>query len=412
MSSDTSDSIRSSTWTDCIFEGLGAVHVTSIPVILGLLFGAQYLRGPSAPAGSVRPDPLKACFQFDATHYLQIVKNGYDYNPEKRSVVAFFPAYPLLSRWGGALVDASPELAALVTANITLAGAFILFAAYLRTRWPGASRDLRILTLALFGLWPAGLFLRMPYAESLFVLGTLGALYGMARRWPLLVLAVLAGGVTATRPVGVAVAAAVLWHAWGRLPPSPVRRAVTIAGLFPVAIWGLLAYVSYQTIEFGAPLGFAQTQEHWTSAAPANKTWTAKLESLATLEPIWGVYDPTSSRYWGRRGDRDAIFGILFWNPILFVAALVLTVVGRFRGWLSGPEFILGIGLLVIPYLTRSYEMSMASHARFGMVVLIQYPVLARLLANHPYPAGVVLVTCAVMLFVWTSLYATGHPIF
>jgi len=386
--------------------------VTTIPVLLGLLFGADYLRGPGTSTGSVPRDPLEACFRFDAIHYLDIVKDGYEYNPKERSLVAFFPAYPLLGWWVRMLLGVSPELAALLVANITLAGAFILFAAYLRTRWPNAGRELRILTLALFGLWPSGLFLRMPYAESLFVLGTLAVLYGMVRRWPLLVLAVLAGGITATRPVGVAVAATVLWHAWVHLPYSPVRRAVIIAWLSPIAVWGLVAYMSYQAIAFGAPLGFAQTQEHWTMSAPPDKTWAAKFESLATLEPIWSVFDPGSPRYWGKHGDKEAIFGIFFWNPILFVVAFVLTVIGRWNGWLNGSEFILGIGLLAIPYLTRSYEMSMASHARFGMVVLVQYPVLARLLSNRPYLTGVIVITCTVVLFAWMSLYAAGHVIF
>jgi hypothetical protein len=355
---------------------------------------------------------LSSCFRADAGHYLQIAKEGYSYSTDSKSTVAFFPVYPLTGRCVSSCLGVTAEVGALLTANVALAGAFVLFAAYLSRRWPEQSREQRALALALFGLWPASMFLRMPYAESLFVLGTVAVLYGMAQQWPLWVLAVVAGAVTATRPVGVAVAAAVVWYAWVRLPHPPVRRAIVVAGLFLVSIWGLLAYMGYQAVTFDAPLGFAQTQEHWSMSAPQDRSWGAKVESLAVFEPIWSVYDPASPRYWGRHGDRDEVFGIFFWNPIFFLLALVLTLVGWYRGWLSGAECVLGLGLLVIPYLTRSYEMSMASHARFGMVVVVQYPVLARLAAGHSYRTVGLLLICSVMLFAWTALYVTGHTVF
>lgn len=88
----------------------------------------------------------------------------------------------------------------------------MLLARYVRVRWPEATAGQRGLVMAIFGLWPLGLFFRMPYAESLFVCGTLVVLYGMVCGWPLLVLALLTGLMTAVRPLGVALTG--LPHEW------------------------------------------------------------------------------------------------------------------------------------------------------------------------------------------------------
>ena len=92
--------------------------------------------------------------------------------------------------------------------------------------------------------------------------------------------------------------------------------------------------------------------------------------------------------------------GLGFWNPILFLVALVAVVVGWVRGWLTRPEAMVGIGLLLIPYVTRADEMSMGSHARFAAVVVPAYIVMARLLCRLPAPVvWIVYASLAVSLF-------------
>ncbi|HTU88564.1 MAG TPA: hypothetical protein VMF69_00565, partial [Gemmataceae bacterium] len=200
-----------SEWLDDFFAGFMAYYLTSLPVFLGVLFGIDFprLKGVySTPP----PDFVSACVHFDAAHYVEIVREGYSYDPARRSVVAFFPAYPLLSRWVSQATGLWAEEASLLTAHAALIGAFVFLVRYVRVRWPEATAEQRGIILAVFGLWPMGLFFRMPYAESLFVCVTLLLLYGMARRWPLWMLALLAGLGTAVRPVGVALTAAFAWH--------------------------------------------------------------------------------------------------------------------------------------------------------------------------------------------------------
>ncbi len=85
----------------------------------------------------------------------------------------------------------------------------------------------------------------------------------------------------------------------------------------------------------------------------------------------------------------------------------------RQKKWLTGPEIVLSFFLLAIPYVTRAYEMCMASHARFAAVVFPAYIVLGRLLGAAPaWMTWVVIGAFSIMLMTWTALYAAGHLFF
>ena len=80
---------------------------------------------------------------------------------------------------------------------------------------------------------------------------------------------------------------------------------------------------------------------------------------------------------------------------------------------MTGPEIVLSAALLAIPYVTRAYEMCMASHARFAVVVFPAYIVLCRLLGSlPPWVTWVVIGAFTMMLMTWTALYAAGHLFF
>ncbi len=402
-----------SEWFEDALDGFTAYFLTSLPVLLGVLFGADFLYGRDRQVVP-RLDPVSASIHFDAYHYLDIIRTGYSYNPTRQSRVAFFPAYPFLARWLSQATGLLPEEAALLVAHVALLAAFVLLARYVRLRWPEATAGQRGMVLVVFGLWPLGLFFRMPYSESLFLCSMLALLYGMARRWPLAVLAVLAGFGTAVRPVGVALTAAFAWYVLTRTGQSWGKKAAWVLLLTPLACWGLLSYMGYQWLAFGTPWAFAQTQEHWSMLAPPDRSWPAKLGSLAILEPIWGAYLPDYPRYWANAEEQTSpLFSLIFWNPVLFVLAWALLGLGGWKRWLTGSELVLGMTLLAIPYLTRSYEMSMAAHGRFAAVVVVNYLVIGRLLARvSPLVMAAVYAVFALGICLLTALYATNHLIF
>jgi hypothetical protein len=121
-------------WFEDFFAGFAAYYLTSLPVLAGVFFAVSFEQ--SAVSGG---DPVAACFRFDALHYRDIIRQGYSYDPNQGSLVAFFPAYPLLSRWIGQATRLSSEEAAMLAANLALLGAFVLLARYIRVRWPEAT---------------------------------------------------------------------------------------------------------------------------------------------------------------------------------------------------------------------------------------------------------------------------------
>jgi hypothetical protein len=158
--------------------------------------------------------------QADAASYQEIALRDYTYYREKSSIVAFFPLYPKLCAFVIKLTRCDPVVCLIVVANLFLLFTYgILFVVTL----PNGSA-VQQWTLAVFCLFPSTFFFHLGYAESMFCFFAALALLGMQRKWPLWVLALIAGAATGTRPVGIAVSAAVWWYALITLhrTPSPL----------------------------------------------------------------------------------------------------------------------------------------------------------------------------------------------
>jgi hypothetical protein len=398
------------TWDD-IRTGLLHYFITSLIVLLGVGFGREFLDGPMH-SNPLSGDFLDCLARFDGQHYRRSCVEGYSYDPNQRSPVAFFPAYPLLARWLMQILPCRTEAALLLVAHVFLAGAFVLLSAYCRQRFGREAPQIVDSILLSFGLFPTTLFFRMAYSESVFVTLTLLVLLGIERRWPLWLIASLVGLATGTRPVGVALVAVFLLHLWN-CSPNAKRFLVSCLSLLPLSCWGLLAYVAFQFIAFDEPLAFAKTQDHWRLHAPAPSV-AAKVESLLSLEPITGIFSPSSPRYWRYLDpDGDPFFSLVIANPILFVVSGLVVVFGALRRWLTRFEIVLSIGLLLIPYVTRGYDNSMASSGRFVAIIVPCHICVGRLTCDWPLPAKVSLAALtACYLGAFAGLYAVGHSIY
>jgi hypothetical protein len=254
-------------------------------------------------------------------------------------------------------------------------------------------------------------FFRMAYSESSFIFLTVLAMTAMERQWMLVIVAGIVGLATAARPVGIALVPAFLLYLWQRSP-----RTATILlsgpGLLLVACSGLLAYMGYLYFEFGQPLAFALTQDHWRTHPQLS--WTDRLFTLATLEPLWGAMIPSSSFYWERFESHDnPFFSLTFVNPIAFVSTGLLTVCGLRNGWLNAREGTLAIGLLVVPYLTRGYDNALLGGGRFAAVAVPAYLVAGQLLSRLPNSLAQALIgLCGFFLGTYAALFAAGYRYF
>jgi hypothetical protein len=345
---------------------------------------------------------------WDGQWYLDIAQRGYWYDPARSSSVAFFPAYPLLIRGVSEATRLSPSLCPVLVSNAALLAAFALFSHYLCARG-GASADDRQRNFALgaFALLPSTFFWRMAFSESCFLVTALLAMLAMQRRWPATLVALVIGLATACRPVGVTLLlpfALYLWRQGGARWSTLLRGAA----LFPLACWGLLAYMAYLHHEFGDALAFAKTQELWRNMPVV--PWSEKALMLAGLEPVWSVYVEGYPGYWRlHEREHSAWFSLQLANPIFFVGTACLVGVGAWKRWLTDEELLLSLGLLGMSCVTRAYEMSMQSQARFASVVFPVYIVLGHLLARAPRWLAVgILGLFAVYLFCYSALFATG----
>jgi Gpi18-like mannosyltransferase len=386
-------------WSKPLPLGLLVYALTSGIVVLGASFGHQFVAPPGETPGPGFHEKFSA---YDGGWYKWIAATGYHYDPNHQSSTAFFPLYPLLGAGVMRLTGLGATWSLLIVSHSCLAAAFVVAAVYLHGRRPPPDRATVSLTLLALGLLPATFFFRMTYSESVFLLLTLLFLLGIQRGWPLPVVALITGLATASRPVGVGLLLPLLIYVWRR---SPSRRAFLahMSLSAPLAGSGLLAYAAFLYMQFGDPLVFAKTQIHWGSAAPS---LTTKMLALLSYQPIWEIFLWQPAAGW-------SVFAWEQVNPVYFAASGILIVFGAWRGRLNAYETSLTAMLLFIPYLTRGYEMNMASSARFAAVVFPVYLILGEWLARLP-PAmsAAVLGISTFFLGAFSALFAGGYPIF
>jgi len=212
--------------------------------------------------------------KWDSQYYIDIASNGYAFNPEKQSNVAFFPLYPLMIRVGATLSAGNLVLAGFWVSNLALLGALILLylLAQLELGEPAAGRS--VIYLAFF---PTSFFLSCVYTESVFLFLTIGAIYA-ARRQKWVIASLLGLLASATGNIGVLVWLLVFWE-WIRVQGfqlthlfkkemwrtiwSGARRNWLQAFVICLIPLGILAYMLFLKYNFEQPLAFIQTQANF-----------------------------------------------------------------------------------------------------------------------------------------------------
>jgi hypothetical protein len=395
---------------ECTSAGLLYYYLTSLIVVFGLVFGHDFLEVAKANPLAKRRDYIATFANWNGEWFTRILTEGYTEDPAGWESPVFFPAYPLLGRGLARATGLRPELALLIVSHVCLAATFVLAYAYVRVRFPGPTHaQLPGFVLLALGLFPPGFFLRMAYTESLFLLLTVLAFYGMERRWPLWAIALLAGAASSVRAVGVALAPAFALHLWRR-SPSLKTFATRGALLGPLACWGILAYMLYQQLAFGDPLLFYHS-EMGIRKRP-EESLGSKLLSDLTLEPIWSLFDSSAPGYWVRQDVQgNPLFSLILVNPLYLLAAVTLLAVGVGKRWLTGPEIAAALFLLLISYIFKGGANYMEAMARFTAVVFPLYLVLGRLLASvsAPLVAGAAALS-GFFLATYSALFAAWFP--
>ena len=136
-------------------------------------------------------------------------------------------------------------------------------------------------------------------------------------------------------------------------------------------------------------------------------------ESLLSHEPIWSVYLSDSRAYWRRlEPGPSAATNLAFANPIYFLLAITLVMLGAWKGWLNSRETLLAALLIFIPYIMRGHEMCMLSQGRFMAVVFPIYLVMGQVLSRIPSPYAAMVVGLFVFyLAIYSMHVAAGYPL-
>ncbi len=399
-------------------------YSTILLVAFGVLFGTEYLTRqeyndfPGVAISQPATSFLNAFANWDGVWYADIVRQGYTYDPSEGSYVVFFPVYPALGWVVSKLTGMTAVPALLVVSHVCLLATVGMLLAYVRERHPLASDD--VAEMAVLGLcgFPATFFFRMAYSESLFCLQVIGILYGMHRRWPLTVLALLIGLASGTRTAGVALMPCFAWHVWRQWCENGhvgfrfadfARRSIAGVGLMVLCCWGLLAYMTFLGVQFGDPLAFHTNHHHYD--ARGGVAWPTKLWHLVTFEPIWSVFVSARPQHWTTYEPiQNPLFVLRFINPIYFVGTCWLIVLGWRRGWLDARETLLAAGLLLIAYVTKGHDNAMQGHARYASVMIPAYISAGFLLASLPVLVRILLMMLsAALLFAYSALFAAWY---
>src|SRR4051794_28540347 len=277
------------------------------------------------PANGQRPPRswMDAFVRWDGNYYRAIAQDGYSYRAHRQSTIHFMPLYPLVSRGVQRLTGLSAEAALVLTSHVCFLAALVLLGAYTERRYGAEAPAARARAVIALGFLPTSVFFHLAYTESLFLLLVLGQLMLIERgAHPLLVALAACLGVVA-RPVGVAMVLPLALYAW-RFGGGGERSAGWVCITVPLALLGLAGFMAYCNWAFADPLAFARGRDDLWRVRARVPGWE-KVRLLLSLEPLWGMFVPTSTGYWGRLlTPLQACFNTHLAGPFYLLLALLL----------------------------------------------------------------------------------------
>jgi hypothetical protein len=261
---------QSTTWSAATIS-LSALLFTRLPVLLAgmvavSIFGTQPPPVAEAVWRVSSGEVSNLLARWDTFYYHSIAVTGYAWDPNvfRHDNVVFFPLYPLLMRWGGALIGGHPLIAGLVVSLAAFTGAIALV---YRLALLELGQDEARLAVLLLVTFPYAFFFSTVYTESLFLLLSVGAFYSM-RRGRVALTALIGVLVGFARPNGFWMMVPLAILAWTGNPPDRDERAVNsrralmlLAACAPLAGVGLYSF--YLHLRFDDALAWVHGQRAW-----------------------------------------------------------------------------------------------------------------------------------------------------
>ncbi len=218
----------------------------------------------------VEPDSLRNIFSiWDATHYIELARDGYPIVGDGAVRIAFYPFYPMVVRAFSVLTLGDTFWSAMLVSNLAYMASCVLFDRL--TRMEG---ERNLWQTLFFVCVPFSFFFALPFSEGLFVAMVLGICY-LLRRGKYGWAGVLGMLAALTKNQGVVTAALFAGEALYMLCQGDRKRALRIALSALWVVGGFVLYLGFNTpVLFGDPLHFLDVQQD---------KWSH------TFQPFWHV---------------------------------------------------------------------------------------------------------------------------
>jgi positive regulator of sigma E activity len=148
--------------TSDLFVAAIAYFLSLLIVVFAVSLAQCIVQDETLQMPSANGDLVAALCSWDGYWYISVASQGYTYNPDAVSNIAFFPVFPLLGRVLASLFGVDVPTSLLVASNSCCLAFFWLLVKYCRLRQ--LSRTATILAVFLVAVFPTGFF----FAHGLF----------------------------------------------------------------------------------------------------------------------------------------------------------------------------------------------------------------------------------------------------
>ena len=359
-------------------------------MLLAIYFAAMFVQqNPAGEFWNANDRWYHYLLRYDSGWFMKISEHGYTYNGDDliEQPVVFFPLYPLLSRAVRFLFN-SGDASVLIVSNLSILIAAPLFFKLVREDYGDV---VAYGATALLAFFPTAMFFSAGYSESLAFL-LIVAFFLLLKRERFLWASACCGLAMATRFTNLVCLLPLAWELWRRFSGDWKKLAMKAALCMTIATSGLWLYMFYLWWAFRKPLAFLTGQHAWQGGETgSNLVRALTLQPFAYLAGIWhqgpnpNTLDP--------------------WFFLIFLFTILL-----FRKKLTVSYLIYALGLLLVPYITRSGgSLEFQSISRYILLAFPVFIIMGHLFIKRLWLGLTVAGLFAAMLFMYTAMYAQWY---